>query len=204
MEKILKTLILTLAVLAVTGVANADFTTTVYSTAPAPPFGVTYQNYLGSPADISWTFDWTADLAALAAQGTPTVTAATLAVSADAKERTLAGDVNHDVYLNDVFVGRIQTNSGAGVYSFNLLPTFLADLDGDVNMKINLFVDSRFPQIGYATDKFVSSSLTLRYFVDEPEPPVQDPDPVIPAPGAIILSSLGVGLVGWLRRRSMV
>lgn len=31
--------------------------------------------------------------------------------------------------------------------------------------------------------------------------PVQDPDPVVPAPGALVLGSLGFGLVGWFRKR---
>lgn len=198
MEKIVKTFFLTLLVLVVAGVANADYTSTVFKTAPTPPFGVTYENYVNSPASISWVYDWTTELAGFVADGTPTVTGATLVVNAG----DVASDAKHLVYLNGVEVGQIQT--GTGNSTFNLLPDFLADLDGNVNMKIDLFVDSRFNDIGYESDKFNSSSLTLEYFVDEKEPPVPPQPPVVPAPAAVVLGSLGAGLVGWLRKRSML
>lgn len=202
MKNVGKALFLTLLVLGAAGTASADFTTTVYGTVvPSSAFPATFENYIGSPGQLSWAFDWSADLAVLAAQGVPTVTSASLVVAGT----SIASDVKHLVYLNGDLVGQI--NSGTGNTTFNLLPDYLADLDGSVNMSIQLFVDSRYNKVGYRVDTFNSSSLTLGYFVDVPEPPVPPvppQPPVVPAPAAVVLSSLGAGLVGWLRKRGMM
>lgn len=197
MDKVMKPLFLTLLLLGTVGVANADFTTNVYSTAPTPPFGATY-TFNNTSSQLSWTFDWTADLATLAAQGVPTVTGASLVVNTSG----VYADMTHTVYLNDVAVGQISSGLSAHDTTFNLLPAFLSELDGSVNMKIKLFVDFQYP-LG-ATSTFNSSTLTLDYFVDVPEPPTPPEQPAVPAPAAVVLCSLGTGLVGWLRRRGTV
>jgi hypothetical protein len=63
-------------------------------------------------------------------------------------------------------------------------------------MKVDLFVGAGFAGL---SSTFNSSQLAIEYFVDEPEPPVPA---AVPAPAAVILASLGAGLVGWLRRRN--
>lgn len=199
MEKVVKTLFVTLLALAVTGVANADFTSTVYSTGPTPPFGQTYTNSnLAASSNFTWQFDWTADLATLAAQGALTIQSAMLTVNAEGVTRDSDPlfDEKHDVYLDGTFVGTIANGVAAHDTTFNLLPAFLSNLDGLVNMKVDLFVGAGFAGL---SSKFNSSQLAIEYFVDEPEPPVP---PAVPAPAAVILAGLGAGLVGWLRRRN--
>ncbi|MEN6337961.1 MAG: hypothetical protein ABFE01_27215 [Phycisphaerales bacterium] len=190
----MKALFLALVVLGAATVANADFTTTVYKSVTTSPFGMTYDNYAASPSQITWQFNWASDIPT---GGTVSITGATLKVNTEGVYND--GSEDHNVYLNNKLVGKIAYGSAAHDTTFNLLPTYLADLDGSVDMKIALFVGNT--TFWASQSKFNSSSLTIEYFVDVPEPPQPA---AVPAPAAIILGSLGTGLVGLLRRRGTV
>jgi len=192
MEKVVKALFLTLVVLGAAGTASADFTTTVYKEVTTSPFGMTYNNYAASPSQITWQFNWAVPADAVS------ITGATLKVNTSGVYND--GSEDHYVYLNNKLVGKIAYGSSAHDTTFDLLPTYLGDLDGSVDMKIALFVGNNYFSASEST--FNSSSLTVDYLVEEPEPP--QPPAAVPAPAAIILGSLGTGLVGWLRRRGTV
>jgi hypothetical protein len=203
MEKIVKGTMLTLMVLVAAGVANADYTDTVFRDwTTAPLGGATYDNSSHSVESISWSFDWASEMTEYLADGTPDLTSAMLTVTATGVYPD-AGAV-HEVYINDQLAGQLTANSGTYTSSFNVL-SFLTDTDDTADIRLDLFVGMPTygtPGTSLITDQFDVSTLTLGYCVveDVEEPPVT---PVVPAPGAVILCGLGAGLVGWIRKRGM-
>jgi hypothetical protein len=101
------------------------------------------------------------------------------------------------IYGDGVLLGALQTQpSGWGntwtTTTFDLSPAFLQSylIDGDLDVWMN--IDSTWTGSGVILDW---ANLIVNYQWD------CGGQPVVPAPGAILLAGIGTALLGWLRRR---
>jgi len=195
MEKVVKALVVTLLVLGTVGVANAGWTTTVYTTTVQSnvTLGQSYQwgtNGVGYQYQVQWEHLWTppaigGDITAVEFQS------ADLTVTA-----TNANDKTATVHLGSpgaASLGDLQ--SGANLFDVD---SYASLMDGSLSVYAKLFACNE-----WGTITLNSSKLDVVYKVTE-STFVPDPAPVVPAPAAVILSGVGAGLIGWLRRRGLM
>lgn len=194
MEKVVRSVALIGLVLAMAGVSNAAWTTTVY-TAPVVSEVTLGQQYSWMVDSVQWNHEWViptdADLVSISL------------IDADLViQSQTTSSHTESVHANSLLNPSLGDLVNGVTPAFDVLP-YVSVTDDSMTVHVALFQGGA-GDWGYVTmDKSTLSlvyEITKNVWQDDPIP-----DPVsVPAPGAIVLCSLGAGLVGWLRKRGTV
>lgn len=202
MEKVVRGLFISLLVLVIGGAANAGWTTVVYDQAVSSEVALnsTYTwgaGGVGSHYTVAWDHEWMipSDVDVVSVD----ITAASLSI-----ESQYTSDKTESVRLDSLGNPSLGDLVNGWTPAFDVL-SYEDALDGDVTVYTKIFdVYGQYGTVILKKSKLdLTYQITKQVWEDDPIPP-DPPAPIVPAPAAVVLSSLGAGLVGWLRRRGTV